>query len=101
MPLIKFTSCQAPNADFTCQAVADYIAKKLNISTVFVNDISWPERGELLDAGEIQVGWICGLPYVRKADQAEPQLQLLAAPVMQHPRYQNRPIYFSDVVVHR
>jgi phosphonate transport system substrate-binding protein len=100
MQLIKLTSCQAPNADFICQAITEYLAEKLNIATTFINDISWQEREQLLDAGEIQVGWICGLPYVWKADQSEPQLELLAAPVMQHPRYQNRPLYFSDVIVH-
>jgi phosphonate transport system substrate-binding protein len=101
MRLIKFTSCQAPNADFICQAIVDYVAEKLDIVTVFINDISWPERERLLDTGEIHVGWICGLPYTWKADKVDPQLQLLAAPVMQNPRYQNRPIYFSDVIVHR
>jgi phosphonate transport system substrate-binding protein len=101
MQLIRITSCQAPNADFVCQALTEYVAEKLDIATTFINDITWQEREQLLDQGEIQVGWICGLPYVWKADQPEPQLELLAAPVMQHPRYQNRPIYFSDVVVHR
>src|SRR5262245_53502690 len=101
MQILKLTSCQAPNADFICQAIAQYLAAKLNIATVFINDISWQEREQLLDAGEIQVGWICGLPYIWKADKIEPQLELLAAPVMGLPRYQNRPIYFSDVVVHR
>jgi phosphonate transport system substrate-binding protein len=100
MQLIKMTSCQAPNADFVCQAIANYAGDKLGISVQFINNITWQERERLLDAGEIQVGWICGLPYVWKADQPEAHLELLAAPVMQHPRYQNRPIYFSDVVVH-
>lgn len=101
MQLIKMTSCQAPNADFVCQAIAEYLAKKLEIAATFINDISWEERGRLLDQGEIHAGWICGLPYVRKVDQPEAHLELLAAPVMQRPRYQNRPIYFSDVIVHR
>lgn len=101
MQLIKITSCQAPNADPVCQAITEYLAKKLAITTTFINDIPWEERGHLLDQGEIQVGWICGLPYVRKVDQPEAHLELLAAPVMQGSRYQNRPIYFSDVVVHR
>ena len=101
MQLIKITSCQAPNADFVCQAITEYLAEKVDIATTFINDIPWEEREQLLDQGEIQAGWICGLPYVRKVDQPEAHLELLAAPVMQHPRYQNRPIYFSDVIVHR
>ncbi|MFZ0488042.1 MAG: PhnD/SsuA/transferrin family substrate-binding protein, partial [Arenicellales bacterium] len=43
--------------------------------------------------------WICGLPYVRRVDRKFPCIELVAAPVMQHPRYQQRPVYFSDVVV--
>jgi phosphonate transport system substrate-binding protein len=45
------------------------------------------------------VGWICGLPYVWKADSGQPPVDLLAAPVMAASRYQNRPVYFSDVLV--
>lgn len=53
----------------------------------------------MLDRGEAHLGFVCGLPYVWKADSAAPQVELLAAPVMARPRYGNRPIYFSDVVV--
>jgi phosphonate transport system substrate-binding protein len=91
----------AGNMDFVGRALARYLADRLAIPAEFVEDIPWPERERRLDAGEIQVAWICGLPYVRKVDQAEPPLELLVAPVMQGRRYQNRPIYFSDVVVHR
>src|SRR5262249_773577 len=34
-----------------------------------------------------------------KVDRKAPLVELLAAPVMQRPRYEGRPIYFSDVVV--
>jgi len=101
MELLKVTSIQSPNADFFCRLLTRYISEHLEMPARFVDDIPWPERERLLDAGEIHVGWICGLPYVWKADQAQPVIELLAAPVMRHPRYQNRPIYFSDVVVHR
>jgi phosphonate transport system substrate-binding protein len=38
---------------------------------------------------------------VLEVDQSADDIELLVAPVMQGVRYQNRPIYFSDVVVHR
>jgi phosphonate transport system substrate-binding protein len=101
MKLLKVTSIQAPNQDFICQMVTDYISTRLGIPSEFTSDIPWPERESLLDAGGIHIGWICGLPYVWKADQESPGIELLVAPVMARPRYQNRPIYFSDVVVHR
>jgi phosphonate transport system substrate-binding protein len=99
--ILRLTSIQSSSADFVCRRIARHLANRLGIRTEFVGDISWQERERLLDEGQIQVGWICGLPYVWKADQDPAPVQLLAAPVMQHPRYQERPIYFSDVVAHR
>jgi len=55
----------------------------------------------MLDSGRINIGWICGLPYVQKVDRKDAQLELLAAPVMSAPRYQGRPVYFSDVIVRK
>jgi phosphonate transport system substrate-binding protein len=101
MQLIKVTSIQSENADFICQRITRYLSAQLGIDAEFVNQIPWQERERLLDAGEIQLGWMCGLPYVRKADRAGAGIELVAAPVMRHPRYAGRPIYFSDVVVRR
>ncbi|MCB0167714.1 MAG: PhnD/SsuA/transferrin family substrate-binding protein [Anaerolineae bacterium] len=99
--MIKFTSFQAANADAVCQAIVGHIAQQLDIQMKFVNDITYSERHRQFDAGEIAGGWICGLPYVQKVDTQQAKLDLLGAPVMQKPRYQNQPVYFSDVVVHR
>ena len=98
---IKVISIQSDNTAYTCQQITQYLGKQLGISTEFVNGIPWQEREQLLDTGQVHVGWICGLPYVRKADRERSNIELVAAPVMQHPRYQRRPIYFSDVIVHR
>jgi phosphonate transport system substrate-binding protein len=51
--------------------------------------------------GEIDAGFICGLPYVQLARQTPAPVDLLAAPVIGGNRYAGRPIYFSDVIVHR
>ena len=99
-PLV-ISTCQAPNMDFLCRDLAAYISEKLSIPVDVQIDLPWQERDRLLDAGQIDLCWICGLPYVRKADRNASQIELLAAPVMQGERYQNRPIYYSDVVVHR
>ncbi len=101
MDTIKISSCMAPNMDFVCRELANYLSMRLSIPVEARLDIPWPERERLLDEGQIDLCWICGLPYVRKADQvpSPPRVELVAAPVMQGPRYQDRPIYFSDVVV--
>lgn len=97
--VLRITSCQAPLMDQTCQAIAHYLGDHLALSVAFVDDIPWPERYRQLDQGEIDVAWICGAPYVRRADQTPGAIELLAAPVWQGTRYGDRPIYFSDIVV--
>jgi phosphonate transport system substrate-binding protein len=101
MQSLKLTSLMAENTDLVVLAIAHYIYERTDISTSFIDDIPWQERGRVLDAGKIDLAWICGLPYVLKADQPAADIELIAAPVMQGNRYQDRPIYFSDVVVHR
>ncbi len=98
---LNITSCMAANADATCRAIAAYLGARLASPTRFVDDIGWEEREELFDRGQIHVCWICGLPYVWKADMDNAAIELCTAPVMQGARYGNRPVYFSDVVVHR
>lgn len=52
---------------------------------------------------QADLAFICGLPYVlyREAHAAAPAFEALVAPVLRGERFQNRPIYFSDVIVHR
>ena len=95
---LKVMSIQAQNADVVCAAITAYLGKQLGIATRFVDDVSWQERERLFDVGEIHIGWMCGLPYVRKADAGTPPVELLAAPVMRAKRYAGRAVYFSDVV---
>jgi phosphonate transport system substrate-binding protein len=101
MKSLTITTCMAPNMDGLCRDLAEYIAERLSIPVQPVIDLPWQEREQLLDAGKIDLCWICGLPYVRKADRYPGRIEPLVAPVMAGSRYQNRPIYFSDVVVHQ
>jgi phosphonate transport system substrate-binding protein len=101
MDTLSFTSCMAPRADAFCAALARYVGDQLQIATTFIGDIAWQERERRFDTGAIDCCWICGLPYVWKADRGQPELELLAAPMMQGDRYQAQPVYFSDVVVGR
>lgn len=97
--MLTFTSCMAENMEFVGRAIATYVQQKLHILTRFVDDVPWQERERQFDQGDIQICWICGLPYVWKADQPMSAIELLAVPIMQGARYANRPVYFSDVVV--
>lgn len=101
MTSLAISSCMAPNMDSFCRHLSAYLAEKLSIPVTLVMDLPWQERERLLDQGEIDLCWICGLPYVLKADRSPGLVEPLVAPVMAGSRYQNRPIYFSDVIVHR
>jgi phosphonate transport system substrate-binding protein len=98
---MRFASCMAPNAEPLFRETVDYLADQLGINAILAHDRTWEQREHGLDNGQIEVGWICGLPYVWKADQPTPALELLAAPVMSADRYGDRPVYFSDVMVRK
>ena len=98
--VLRFTSCQAQIAESFCKQLASFIGKKLGVSAEFVGDIPWQERERLLDHGQIDVCWICGLPYIKKNYLKDSVVELLAAPVMMHSRYAGMPVYYSDVIVH-
>jgi phosphonate transport system substrate-binding protein len=94
---LRFPTFLAPIMFPVYQAIVDYVRQRLRCSTS-------PVVGESFGAfaaGEVDAGFICGLPYVELADQAPPAVVPLAAPVLQGPRYQGRPVYVSDVIVRR
>ena len=96
---IRFASFLGDNAlDFYRQLVA-YLGEKTGLPTEIVLNLSPEEQEAQVEREEIQVVFTCGLPYVLKADQNPPRLHLLAAPVLAGERYDDQPIYFSDVIV--
>lgn len=96
---IYFASFLGDNAfEFYRQAVA-YLGQAAGLPTEMVSGLSPDEQERRVNSGEIQAVFTCGLPYVRKAGRQPPLLCLLAAPVMAGPRYENKPVYFSDVIV--
>jgi phosphonate transport system substrate-binding protein len=78
--------------------MASLIERQLGMPVQWIDAVPWYEREAMLDAGEIDLCWICGLPYVEKADRGT-GIAACVAPVMQHPRYRDEAVYFSDVVV--
>lgn len=99
IPPLKVTSIQSPTMDDLCRGIASYLGSALDHPVEFVNLPPWQERKRLFETGRVHCAWLCGLPYTWKADRESPEIELAAAPVMQSPRYHDRPIYYSDVVV--
>jgi phosphonate transport system substrate-binding protein len=56
---------------------------------------------EQLRDGSVDLAFLCGLPYIRLSQERPGTLRPLAAPVLDEPRYDDRPVYFSDVIVRR
>jgi phosphonate transport system substrate-binding protein len=92
---VRLTTCQAENSEGVVREIAAWLAAQTGLPLAFADNIDWRERYARLDAREIDLAWICGLPYVKRAEHVRP----LAAPVNRGNRYGGQPIYFSDVIV--
>lgn len=94
---LRFGTYLAPSVLPVYQAVTEMVGRRLGIATELVVETSY----ESCEKDENEVCFVCSLPYVtwerRGLDLAVP----VAAPVLQGERYEGRPIYFSDVIVHR
>lgn len=92
---LRFATFLAPSILPVYEFIAEYVGRSLGYESELVVGSRFTEFEE----GEADVGFICGLPYVRLADQEPSPIELLAAPVLQGERYGGRPVYFSDVIV--
>jgi phosphonate transport system substrate-binding protein len=94
---LRLATFLAPNVLPVYQAVAGAIERELGIPT----ELAVGESFAQFAAGELDAGFICGLPYVELARQRPSPVEVLTAPVLAGDRYGSRPIYFSDVIVRR
>jgi phosphonate transport system substrate-binding protein len=60
--------------------MARYLSRKLGWDVKVVSNLSYAESDNMLDKGTIQVGFVCGLPYVHGF--AKGNYELLAIPIM-------------------
>jgi phosphonate transport system substrate-binding protein len=99
--MVRLASFLADSARPTYERIAGYLAIRLGNPVDLLAGVSWEERHRRLDTGEIDLAFICGLPYTQKHDRPDRPIELLCAPVMAAPRYGGQPVYFTDVVVRR
>lgn len=81
--------------------ISHYLSKKLGGEVEFVTGFGYDTINGMLESGALDVGFVCGMPYVLMRDQDPPAVQLLAAPVMKSERYQGQPKYYADLIVRR
>jgi phosphonate transport system substrate-binding protein len=95
-PLV-FANFLAPNMTSVYADVAERVGRALGVAAQLVEGKDW----EQLRDGSVDVAFLCGLPYVRLCREQPGLLQPLAAPILDEGRCQDRPVYFSDVIVRR
>ncbi len=96
---MRITTCQAPNCDHILLNISKYLANALGEPFIFVHDVPWEERSRMIHNGEIEIGWICSLPYTRETDSGTAPFELLAAPIRSGKRYEGKPICFSEIII--
>ena len=95
---IRFASFLGDNAfGFYSQVVA-YLGEASGLATEMVMDTA-PGMDAMFSQRQIEAAFGCGLPYVWKAAEAAPVVRLMAAPVLPAKRYNDQPVYFSDIIV--
>lgn len=67
---LKIGSCMAENTEPVLPGHPGYIGDKIGVEAEYVAGIPWQERERMFAAGEIQVLWLCGLPYIRRMANA-------------------------------
>ena len=97
--MLQAISYLAPNWFKFYQSVTDALSRSLSINIRLRQGELDPLEDPWLLNDQLDLAFICGLPFIRHHQAHAHQFQVLATPVMQAARYSDRPIYFSDVVV--
>jgi hypothetical protein len=97
--MLTLASYLAENVQPVYERLATWLAARLGEPATLLGGVAWEERLAMLDDGRVHVAFICGWSYTQRHDWPERSMDLVCAPVMAAPRYEDRPIYFTDVVV--
>lgn len=97
MNRLRFGTYLAPNMLPVYRAITEEVGRRLGIETELVVETDYESCAE--DRNE--VCFVCSLPYVEFEREGVSPAVPVAAPVLEGERYGDRPVYFSDVIVHR
>jgi phosphonate transport system substrate-binding protein len=76
-----------------------YLGEKAGTRHELITGLAYSTISHMLESGAIDFGFVCGYPYILAHDKPVPDMELLAGAVMKHPRYLDKPVYFSDLIV--
>jgi phosphonate transport system substrate-binding protein len=97
MDRLRFGTYLAPNMLPVYQAITEEVGRRLGVETELVVETDYESCAQ--DKNE--VCFVCSLVYLEFERQGISPAVPIAAPVLEGERYGDRPIYFSDVIVHR
>ena len=97
MDRLRFGTFLAPNILPVYEAVTEEVGRRLGVETELLVETDY----EACARDENDVCFVCSLPYVQFERQGTSPAVPIAAPVLVGERYAGKPIYFSDVIVHR
>ncbi|MEM7330495.1 MAG: PhnD/SsuA/transferrin family substrate-binding protein [Chloroflexota bacterium] len=100
MSRLLFTHYLSSVIDPACQALTTKLSLDLGVPVHYF-DADWSDRMMCLENQEPHVAWICGLLHVCKSAQSDWPYEAVAAPMMRGTRYQQMPVYFTDLIVRR
>jgi phosphonate transport system substrate-binding protein len=94
---LRFGTFLAPNMLRVYQGIAEAVGEALGMTTELVVETDYENCQKDIN----DVCFVCSLPYVMFERQGISPAEPIAAPVLQGERYGGKPIYYSDVIVHR
>jgi ABC-type phosphate/phosphonate transport system substrate-binding protein len=92
---LRFATFLSPLLYETYAHITRYVGERLGYQTTLKVGQSFDEFAEK----QVDVAFICGLPYVRMSSHNPCLVELLVAPVLIGERYSHKPVYYSDVIV--
>jgi phosphonate transport system substrate-binding protein len=92
---LVFATYLAPCLEPVYEFVAGRVGEELHRPTRLTIGESFDQVRHL----EVDFAFLCGLPYVRLKRENPEAVEAIAAPIVEGDRYNNRPVYFSDVIV--
>jgi phosphonate transport system substrate-binding protein len=97
MDRLRFGTFLAPNIMPVYEAVTEEVGRRLGVEAELFVETDY----EACAKDENEVCFVCSLPYVEFERRGISPAVPIAAPVLMGERYGGKPIYFSDVIVHR
>ncbi len=97
MDRLRFGTFLAPNILPVYQAVTDEVGRRLGIETELVIETGYDACAN----DQNEACFVCSLAFVEFERQGIAPAVPVAAPVLEGERYAGKPVYYSDVIVHR